>query len=676
MKKILLLLSCALTLLFTSCATSSTLHNIFYNDINIIYITNSNTIIEPQTITVDYDSTKFKLEEPNSPTKEGYIFNGWYTTSYYSNSSYIDFSDSQEVPMNSDFKIYAKWIKIPIVTFETNSETKITPQTAESYKDSYTNSVTFTLKEPKTPIKEGYFFDGWYTDAKFNDTIRFNHKITKDTILHAKWIKIPIATFETNFETKIEPQEAKIKKNSYSGSVSFTFEQPKTLINEGYIFEGWYTDTKYTNLYRFDRSITKDTTFYAKWIKIPIVTFETYSETKITPQIAESYKGSYSVTFTFKEPKTPINKGYFFDGWYTDTKYTKKLTKLTITEDTILHAKWIKIPIATFETNFETKIEPQEAKISKSSYPSTVNFTFEQPKTPINGEYAFEGWYTDKKFTNYFNFENKIFEDIILYAKWIKTPIATFDTNSETKIEPQVAQFDKKNQIYSLNKPINPKKKGYDFDGWYTDTGRTNLYLFDESIEKDTTFYAKWIDPKLSKWTIENVKDVFGDDTGEYYSLYKERIYGTFTDIYGTAIKTEVQFSFDKNNGLKIDMSDKVIAQYLQNYFYLTTFLPVSVDYKTNKDKNSTMTFLVKDKENNISIISNPYSNLLELSLDDRLALLMNNFSKIDLPLIKAQEVQFYFTFMDSNSQILGTLAIPKLDNSGFYSVIDRLGII
>lgn len=44
-----------------------------------------------------------------------------------------------------------------------------------------------------------------------------------------------------------------------------------------------------------------------------------------------------------------------------------------------------------------------------------------------------------------------------------------------------------------VSKPADPTRKGYIFDGWYTDEDCTEKYSFDTKITKNITLYAKWI---------------------------------------------------------------------------------------------------------------------------------------------------------------------------------------
>lgn len=49
------------------------------------------------------------------------------------------------------------------------------------------------LEVPKEPTKDGAFFDGWYTDAKYNTPFDFGNAITEDTTLYAKWNEVQTA---------------------------------------------------------------------------------------------------------------------------------------------------------------------------------------------------------------------------------------------------------------------------------------------------------------------------------------------------------------------------------------------------------------------------------------------------------------------------------------------------
>lgn len=123
-----------------------------------------------------------KVTKPADPTKEGYTFAGWYANLI------------SETPYNFDNGVsasqilYAKWIpNTYTVTFDPNG--------GELASEDLTKTVTFDSEfgELPTPTKEGYTFQGWYTDDTFAERITEEDTLTTATnqTLIARWLIIP-----------------------------------------------------------------------------------------------------------------------------------------------------------------------------------------------------------------------------------------------------------------------------------------------------------------------------------------------------------------------------------------------------------------------------------------------------------------------------------------------------
>ena len=123
-----------------------------------------------------------KVVKPADPTKEGYTFAGWYANLI------------SETPYNFDNGVsasqilYAKWIpNTYTVTFDPNG--------GELASEDLTKTVTFDSEfgELPTPKKEGYTFQGWYTDDTFAERITEEDTLTTATnqTLIARWLIIP-----------------------------------------------------------------------------------------------------------------------------------------------------------------------------------------------------------------------------------------------------------------------------------------------------------------------------------------------------------------------------------------------------------------------------------------------------------------------------------------------------
>jgi len=66
-----------------------------------------------------------------------------------------------------------------------------------------------------------------------------------------------------------------------------------------------------------------------------------------------------------------------------------------------------------------------------------------------------------------------------------------FETNGGNKISTVEVKAKEK-----VTKPTEPKKDGYTFDGWYSDSKLTKAFDFNTAIDDDITLYAKWTEVK------------------------------------------------------------------------------------------------------------------------------------------------------------------------------------
>lgn len=124
-------------------------------------------------VKVPFGST---MNEPTLKTREGYTFDGWYTTKDFQENTKFDFSKAVE----DDLTLYAKWNQNEYtVKVETNGGSAVDDMKVLHGK---------TIKEP-TSNKEGYTLDGWYTDKDFKTKWNFDDAVKTDMTLYAKWIE-------------------------------------------------------------------------------------------------------------------------------------------------------------------------------------------------------------------------------------------------------------------------------------------------------------------------------------------------------------------------------------------------------------------------------------------------------------------------------------------------------
>ena len=109
-----------------------------------------------------------------------------------------------------------------------------------------------------------------------------------------------------------------------------------------------------------------------------------------------------------------------------------------------------------------------------------------QLPAPERDGWQFEGWYLEPECENVFDKDRVSSDKVTIYAKWLKIHTISFVTDCDTQIAPiQTVESE-------ITMPEAPKKIGYEFSGWYSDS--TFETPFDGSgISGDMTIYVKWI---------------------------------------------------------------------------------------------------------------------------------------------------------------------------------------
>lgn len=188
---------------------------------------------------------------PEAPQKEGYAFEGW----FFDNGTWrneLTADTYADAPLTADVNVYAYYRKTEdpepeppqkyTVQFNTDGGTAVNAMT-----------VSVIEQSPST-TREGYTFDGWYTENTFTNKVTFPYEVTKEQTLYAKWEKNKYTVhFDTDGGTAVKDMIVSVIERS-----------PSTTKN-GYTFDGWYTDKTFLSKVTFPYEVTKAQTLYAKW---------------------------------------------------------------------------------------------------------------------------------------------------------------------------------------------------------------------------------------------------------------------------------------------------------------------------------------------------------------------------------------------------------------------------
>ncbi len=427
-----------------------------------------------------------ELTKPDNPTKVGYTFEGWYTDASLTSAYTFTTMPAQNLTLYANYTINQYTI-----SFESNGGSDVT---------AITQDYNTTVVPPNDPLKDGYAFEGWYTDTSLTTTYTFTTMPAQDLTLYAKY---DIDQFTISFESNGGTDVTAITQD-YNTTVSSPSNPTKT----GFTFDGWCSDALLTTAYTFTTMPGQDITLYAKYtINQYTISFESNGGSAVTA-ITQDYNTPVTA------PDTPNKEGYTFEGWYTDALLTTLYTFISMpAQDLMLYANYT---INQYTISFESNGGSAVTAITQDYNSSVV-----APDTPNKEGYTFEGWYADAALTTAYTFTTMPLQDLTLYANYtINQYTISFESNGGSDVTAITQDYNT-----SLTAPADPTKTGYTFEGWYTDVLLTTPYTFTTMPAQDLTLYANYTaNSYVLSYTVSDdstssimVPLLTGESIGTYY---------------------------------------------------------------------------------------------------------------------------------------------------------------
>ena len=402
-----------------------------------------------------------KITKPADPVKEGYVFDAWYKEYTFDNKW-----DFENDIVAADTKLYAKFLP----------EAEVTKYTVTFKSDENTVINTVTVKEgnsvgePENPVKDGYQFDGWYTDVNCTDKYDFNTVVSADLTLYAKWLAKYTVSFDTDGGSTVEPQTV-VTGNKATKPTS-------TPTKKGYNFVGWYTDNTYTTEFDFENTIiTDNTTIYAKFEDASIFKLDGYTFNKINT-LEELTTGYYVIGGYNEKTNTNYYMGEISGGIFSaDATYKNYYG---------IKAENGKLLIQDLNDNYINFVAEKKVELSKpkKTYfePKMVDDEFQ---FVINDSFSFQFNPGSPRFTAY-KLTSKLGNLVLYKAKGV-TPInVTYKDLKGNELA--------KDQLLPKQKPSNlkgPALPGHKFVGWCKE-GTDTIYDFNAEIQEDVVLVAKY----------------------------------------------------------------------------------------------------------------------------------------------------------------------------------------
>ena len=390
------------------------------------------------------------------PTKEECTFKGWYTEESLTNKVT---EIAKNTTGNKDF--YAKWEEASLaveydITYDLNGGTN-----ASTNPSKYTSEDEVILASPS---KDGFTFAGWMLETGAPIT-KIEKGTTGPIVLIATWTQDVLISFVVDNET--------VKMVNITNGEQVTL--PSNPSKTGYDFDGWYVGE---NEFNAQQTFTESVTVTAKFT-VQKFDVKFYSGTTLVDTIKVEYNSPTNAL-----PQEPSKTGYEFKGWYLadGTEFNAKTTLVTTSLDVT----------AKFEVVQYNIIYNLNGGTNNAANPLTytIKDTIEL-KDPTKDNCTFAGWVGKAGEPISTTIRGSV-GDIYLTAKWTNDILVTFVVDNETVKTVNIT----KNEQLTL--PTEPKKEGYDFNGWYVGENEFNAQqTITESVTVTAKFTIKEFDVKF-----------------------------------------------------------------------------------------------------------------------------------------------------------------------------------
>ncbi len=182
------------------------------------------------------------------------------------------------------------------------------------------NSYYTAAERPTDPVRPGFTFTGWYTDAEMSQMYDWNSIVREDAVLYAGWEASSDAFIARYYVDRV-------LYSTQTYAAGETVVPPEAPSKDGFEFKGWkhYSEGMVAN---------GDMGFCAMYEPTSPVT---YSVSYVLD--GRSYS-TFVAAGSSAEIEAPVKEGFTFEGWYTDPGFKQEFDGESVTGDVVLYPKF------------------------------------------------------------------------------------------------------------------------------------------------------------------------------------------------------------------------------------------------------------------------------------------------------------------------------------------------
>lgn len=437
---------------------------------------------------------------PENPTKEGYVFGGWY---WDDNAFIIPFTGSSllDVPLSSDMTVYAKWSDISLSLdskllelYELSVESELFTGSYEDWLETIRGPQGFPGEDGKEVVFQiqedlilwQYIGDSTWTTLFDLSTLRGQDGAPGENGQEVEF-QISGNHIQWKYDSDTEWNDL-VDLDSLMGSDGSDGREVAFQVGNEYIQWKYTTETEWSNLIHLSALAGtngqdgRDGYPGPRGVGISNTTVNDSGELIITytnstvVNLGVIYV-DYTVSFVgldgnvfyiesvvkgtdISAPIPPVVEGYSFVGWDNDFD--------NVTEDTIVNALY---EIERYNISFDCDGGSEVNPINNVQYGDLIEL-----EIPTKDGYRFLGWFTGETINDgQFTSAMAINQDRTLYARWERDVYVV----SFIDIDGQVLKQVEVNPGEGTTAPTVPEVVGYVFTGWSSnyDEIQSNLVI-------------------------------------------------------------------------------------------------------------------------------------------------------------------------------------------------------
>ena len=469
-----------------------------------------------------------KITQPDSPVRDGYVFDGWYYDSTFTQA--VDFSQPLQGGA-ANFMLFAKWTEAPSkvldVTYSANGG-QFADGNDVMLGQTDSNGIA---RQPLAPTRDGYVFAGWYYHSDGTDQVDFNQPIvggSKHVTLFAAWTpakqdKTVDILYVANGGTFFDGNDTMQGVTDTDGYARLPLQPTR----EGYDFLGWSYDRDGNDPVDFTKAIVAGSghaTIYAQWKQNNEKTVLYVANGGAFADGNVAMEGVTDSNGVARQPLAPTREGYTFTGWTYDAAGTEPVdfTKPIPGggQHVTFYAQWVEL----------ANNEKDVLYVANGGVFADGNETLQgvtdgdgvarQPLAPTREGYTFAGWTYDRDGNDPVDFSKPLVgggDHATLFAQW--NMVVEDNSIDVLYVANGGTFFDGSDALQGVTdgdgvarQPLAPTREGYTFAGWTYDSEGTDPVDFSKPLVgggDHATLFAQWTEDKGADVDEnKNVKDV------------------------------------------------------------------------------------------------------------------------------------------------------------------------